>query len=920
MRNLPSSYQPLDLEPQWQRRWEESACFTADATSAKAPYVIVLPPPNVTGSLHMGHALGNTLQDVLCRWRRMAGDEVLWLPGKDHAGIATQTVVEKSLRKQGLERREMGRDAFLEHVWAWKETYGDRIDLQMRRHGSSLDWSRQRFTLDEGASRAVREAFVRLWEQGLIYREDRLVNWDPVSQTVLSDLEVEQEEEDGHLWHIAYPVDGLDEHLVVATTRPETLLGDVAVAIHPEDPRYLHLHGRSVRLPLTDKTIPIVTDPLAVDPAFGSGAVKITPGHDFNDFETGRRHGLPLVTVLDLEAKIRDDAPGRFGGMDRYIARQAILEDLRAGGLLVREEPYRFSPGRSQRSGCIVEPLSIGPQWFVRMESLAIPAMEAVRDGRIVLEPAGWERTYFQWMENIRDWCVSRQLWWGHRIPAWTCSSCGHLSVHREDPSACPSCGSEALSQDEDVLDTWFSSALWPFSTLGWPDDTEDMRRFYPGAVLETGFDILFFWVARMIMMGLHLTGDVPFRRVFLHAMVRDRHGRKMSKTTGNVIDPLHLIEGIRPEDLASAERDTYQLLFQDYPEGVAPQGADALRLTLAILAAAGRDIKLDVRRVEGYRAFLNKLWNASRFAISHLEGHPRPTLRLEDAALSDADRWILGRLAETIDRVNAALHSFRFDEAAQALYEFVWHHVCDWYIELVKPSLHAAERNPGTPEHDALRLTLITLFDGTLRLLHPFVPFITEEIWAAMDGPHAEEPLLASAAWPLSSALPRDDNARRVIDRLIGVTTAIRRIRGETKLPPGQKLPEVVLRTSDPRAESDLAPWLGQVGRLTKAEGFRWEAPDAEVSGQRATSLTDDGIEVCIPLAGLIDIEAERSRVQKELARAEEDVLFLQRKLNNPSFVANAPAAVVDKDREKLRAAEEAVAALQASLDRLDP
>jgi len=910
MTELSKSYDPRAVEERWRATWSEGGFFTADANSDKTPYVIVIPPPNVTGSLHMGHALTNTIQDILIRFRRMSGFEALWLPGTDHAGIATQTVVERQLKKEGLTRHDLGREAFIERVWKWKKTSGDRIGLQTRRMGASLDWTRERFTMDEGLSKAVREVFVRLFEEGLIYQDDRLVNWDPVTQTVLSDLEVEAEEEDGMLWHIAYPVTGSDERLVVATTRPETLLGDTAVAIHPDDPRYTHLHGKTVDLPLTGRAIPIVCDPVAVDMAFGSGAVKITPGHDFNDFETGRRNGLPSVVVLDLHARMNANAPEWLRGLDRFEARKQIVEKLRELGLLVKEEPHRFLPGRSQRSGAIVEPLSVGKQWYVKMKPLADPALKAVRDGDIKFVPQSWEKTYFQWLDNIRDWCISRQLWWGHRIPAWTCKSCHHVAVLREDPTHCPNCGSDQLQQDEDVLDTWFSSALWPFSTMGWPDETADLKKFYPTTVMETGFDIIFFWVARMIMMGLHFMGDAPFQTVYLHAMVRDKHGQKMSKTKGNVIDPLHLIDGVKPADLTPDERQTYEMLLKDFPEGLEPQGADALRFTLATYAAAGRDIKLDVRRVEGYRAFMNKLWNASRFALMNLEDYQPQALQPHLDNTSPADRWILTLLHRTTASVQAALDEFRIADASQALYEFVWHKFCDWYLELIKPVMMAGP----SPARTAAQTTLVTVLDTVLRQLHPFIPFITEELWAGMPIFNRDGKALCVASWPTAAAIPAWDSDCEAMEAVIGMITGIRRIRGESSIPPSKPLPSVLILSDDPTQRSLIASVENYIRSLGKTQLVLVEPTSAQRPAPAATTI-EAGIEIIIPLEGLIDLDAERQRMEKELARVDVDIAFFEKKLGNPKFVANAPPDVLAKDTAKL---EESRAARTALLDGL--
>ena len=913
---LSKSYEPADLEARWAQRWLDSGAFTADPDSGKPPFVIVIPPPNVTGSLHMGHALTNTIQDMMCRFRRMRQHEVLWLPGTDHAGIATQMVVEREIARDGLTRQELGRDAFIERVWAWKEQYGGRIRLQTQRMGASVDWSRERFTMDPGLSRAVREVFVTLHEQGLVYRDDRLVNWDPVSHTVLSDLEVEQEEEDGFLWHIAYPVVGTDERLVVATTRPETLLGDTAVAIHPDDERYRHLHGLHVALPLTDRTIPIVCDPEAADPTFGSGAVKVTPAHDFNDFETGRRNGLPSLQVIDLSARMNDNCPERFRGLDRYEARKRIVAELRELGLLVQEQPYRFTPGRSQRSGAIVEPLSVGKQWYVRMKPLAEPAIEAVRDGRIRFLPEHWEKTYFHWMENIRDWCISRQLWWGHRVPAWTCDSCGHLMVERHDPTACSACGHTVLHQDEDVLDTWFSSGLWPFSTLGWPDRTPDLRTFYPTSVMETGFDIIFFWVARMIMFGMHFMEDVPFRTVFLHAMVRDRNGQKMSKTKGNVIDPLHLIDGMKPDQLTEREREMSQQLLAEFPDGLEPQGADALRFTLAMYAAAGRDIKLDVSRVEGYRAFINKLWNATRFVLMNLED--ARVERFEPAALtlSPADRWILDKLHEATAQTTEHLEQFRFSDAAHTMYTFVWHHFCDWYIELSKPILYNAEGDfPG--ERASTQAVMAHVLDQVLRLLHPFIPFVTEELWAALPQRTGRDELLAVADWPDAATIPTDAATSASIDTLIAVITGVRRVRAESAVPPGRDLPQVMLLSDRAETRAALDQMAGYIRRLARVEAIVTGTTDTERPSQAGTAV-EAGVEIVVPLEGLIDVEAEIARIEQAIDKANTDIGFFEKKLNNPKFVANAKPEIVAQDRAKLAAAQEKRATLLAGLARL--
>jgi len=910
------SYDPSAIEPNWYQRWMDAEAFKADPDSPKTPFTIVIPPPNVTGSLHMGHALGNTIQDILSRYKRMDGYEVLWLPGSDHAGIATQMVVERQLAKEGLTRQDLGREKFTERVWQWKEEYGNRIAEQMRRLGSSLDWSRERFTMDEGLSQAVRETFVTLYEQGLIYRDERLVNWDPGTQTVLSDLEVDQEEEDGSLWHIAYPVENSDEKLIVATTRPETLLGDSAVAIHPDDPRYTHLHGKRVALPLTDRLIPIVCDPEAVDMEFGSGAVKITPAHDFNDFETGRRNDLEFIQVIGLDAKINENAPERFQGLDRYEARKAIVSELEAQGLLVKTVPHRFAPGRSQRSGLVVEPLSVGKQWYVKTEPLAKPAIEAVRDGRIEILPETWEKTYFHWMENIRDWCISRQLWWGHRIPAWTCDDCGEITVDRKDPTSCAHCQSTNITQESDVLDTWFSSALWPISTLGWPEDTADLRKFYPTDVMETGFDILFFWVARMIMFGMHfMDGEVPFKTVFLHAMVRDKDGNKMSKTRGNVIDPLHVIDGLQPENLSDDDKETSGLLLKDYPEGLEPQGADALRFTLATYAAAGRDIKLDVHRVETYRQFLNKLWNAARFASMNFEEFTPEPFDADALNLSPPDKWILSRLKETIEAVTDHLDHYRFSDASLTLYTFVWHAFCDWYLELTKPIFYGNEGFPG--DIRSTQNVLSYVLDTTLRLMHPIAPFITEELWESLPTASRDADLLALAAWPKASNTPAFEKASTDIERIIGVIGGIRRVRAESNISPGKNLPEVLLVQADPAIRASLEELQGYICRLAKVESLRVVDTDATRPENCGTAMEQE-VEIVIPLAGLIDVEAERRRIEAQLEKVDQEIAHVEKKLANPRFVENAKPEVVEADRKKLAIAQEKRATLSEGLARL--
>ncbi|HYX92103.1 MAG TPA: valine--tRNA ligase, partial [Myxococcaceae bacterium] len=755
---LSKAYDPTDVEPRWYGFWTERDYFRADPSSAKPPYSIVLPPPNVTGSLHLGHALTATLQDILIRWKRMSGHECLWLPGMDHAGIATQMVVERELQKsEGKSRHDLGRTAFLERVWQWKEKYGARIGEQHKVLGASLDWSRERFTMDPGLSPAVREVFVRLYEEGLIYRAQRLINWCPSCRTALSDLEVEHEEQQGSLWHIAYPVKGSDRRLVVATTRPETMLGDTAVAIHPDDPRYAGLAGQTAILPLVEREIPIIADPQLVNMEFGTGVVKVTPAHDFNDYETGLRHRLPMVSIFDEAARTNANA-GPFAGLDRLEARRRVLEALAERGLLVKEEPHALSVGTCQRCGTVVEPM-LSPQWFVKIEPLAKPAIAAVEEGRTHFVPESWTQVYFHWMRHIHDWCISRQIWWGHQIPAWYCRACSpdlrDLSrvrpiVAREQPARCEECGGGELVQDPDVLDTWFSSALWPFSTLGWPKDTPELRTFYPTSVMETGHDIIFFWVARMMMMGLHFMGEVPFRTVYLHAMVRDEKGEKMSKVKGNVIDPLDVVRGAPAEQLPPAIRNKF-------PQGMPAFGADALRFTLAALTQQGRDIKLSLDRVAGYKAFVNKLWNAARFALMNLGDFRADDTPIEERPLSLADRWIVSRLDRAIAETQLALDEFRFSDGASVLYQFLWYELCDWYIELSKIALNAGDATA----RDAARATLVFSLDHVLRLLHPFMPFVTEEIWQKLPMQRDWESIMI-AQYPTPDVRLRDEAAER--------------------------------------------------------------------------------------------------------------------------------------------------------------
>ncbi|HEX2570737.1 MAG TPA: valine--tRNA ligase [Polyangia bacterium] len=936
MNELPKVYDPAQVEGRWYREWIEQNVFHADANTPKAPYTIVIPPPNVTGSLHIGHALFATLQDILTRWRRMQGYNALWLPGTDHAGIATQLVVERRLwREEQKTRQDLGREAFLERVWQWKQRSGGRILEQLKVLGASCDWPRERFTMDEGLSRAVREAFVRLYEEGLIYRARRLINWCPRCHSALSDLEVEHTDTDGKLWHIAYPVEGSSggERLVVATTRPETLLGDTAVAVHPEDERFRHLIGRRAELPLTGRTIPIIGDAVLVDREFGTGAVKVTPGHDFNDFETGLRHGLEMISVFDADAKLNENAPAAYRGLTTKEARERVLADLKAAGLLQGEEPHKLSLGQCERCGTVVEPM-LSLQWFVKTGPLARPAIEAVEQGKTRFVPENWTKTYMHWMTNIKDWCISRQLWWGHRIPAWYCAACQEPTVARETPAACARCGHKELRQDDDVLDTWFSSALWPFSTLGWPDDTKDLRTFYPTSVMETGYDIIFFWVARMMMMGLHFMKDVPFQTVFLHALVVDENGDKMSKVKGNVIDPLDVIHGATLEQLLTkaqgdgAPKEALENIKKNFPQGIPAAGADALRFTLAAMAAQGRNIRLALSRVEGYRHFANKLWNAARFTLMNLEGHDAD--RWHDELGSEArerlglgDRWILSRLQRTVAEVDQALEAFKFNEAAQAIYRFLWTEFCDWYIELAKPALQGS----GTPAAETRRRMAQGVLSSTLevacRLLHPFMPFVTEEIWQQLPRPSGSSGSIMITMYPVADDTLIDAAAERSMALVQQVVTAVRNLRSEYHVGPGVPLDVTVMSAdaatrAEVEAHAELIQGLGRVRELQVAP--RGEPPHGTVvsviGGDAASAGMD--IDVAVNLEGQIDVAAERVRIAKDLAKTEKDLAQSQAKLEKPSFVERAPPAVVEEERRRLAESQDRIAKLKASLERL--
>ena len=864
--NIPKVYDPKTFEKKWYAYWEKNRLFHAEVEPQKTPYSIVIPPPNVTGQLHMGHAMDNTLQDILIRWRRMQGYNTLWMPGCDHAGIATQAKVEEALREEGLTRYDLGREKFLERVWVWKEKFGNRIMSQLRSLGSSCDWERERFTMDEGCSRAVREVFVSLYEEGLIYQGTRITNWCPRCHTALSDIEVEHETEVGHLWHLRYRFADSDDYVEIATTRPETMFGDTGVAVHPEDVRYREMVGRTLILPIANRQIPLFADEY-VDPTFGTGAVKVTPAHDPNDFDMGKRHGLEQIKVIENDGTMGEGA-GRYAGMDRYACRKALVKELAALGVLVGTEEHEHAVGHCSRCHTTVEPL-VSKQWFVKMASLAKPAIEVVREGRIRFVPERFTKIYENWLENIRDWCISRQLWWGHRIPAWYCDDCGKVSVSRTDLTACPACGSSHLHQDEDVLDTWFSSALWPFETMGWPEKTPELQQFYPTRTLVTGYDIIFFWVARMVMMGLKFGGDIPFHHVFIHGLVRDSQGRKMSKSLGNGIDPVEVI-------------DKY--------------GADTLRFMLVTGNTPGNDMRFYWARVEAARNFANKLWNASRFMLMNLQGFDRSFVpKAEDYTL--ADRWILSRYARTSAVVTENLEKFELGEAARAIYEFIWGEFCDWYIELVKPRLYAEEGDSRRTAQYVLGYVL----ERTLRLLHPFMPFITEEIWQHI--PHEGKSIM-TAPWPTGEETWLDKENEASMAAIMEVIKAIRNMRAEVNAAPGKKS-EAILHFSDAAQQAVFTANDGYLHALAEADPVTILSLTAE-RPENAMTAAAGGVEIYLPLKGLIDMEKETARLSKELDGLTKEIARTEGKLANEKFVTKAPVAVVAKEREKLQDYEE--------------
>ena len=883
---LEKTYSPADVEARLYGRWEKSGAFACDLNANGAPYTIMMPPPNVTGSLHMGHALTMTVQDILTRYNRMAGRDALWQPGTDHAGIATQMVVERNLAADGVDRRDIGREAFIEKVWEWKAHSGGTIVNQLRRLGASPDWERERFTMDEGLSKAVLKVFVQLYNEGLIYRDKRLVNWDPKMVTAISDLEVEPKEVDGNLWHFRYPLESdPSKHIIVATTRPETMLGDTAIAVHPEDERYKDLIGQYAVLPLVGRRIPIVGDEYA-DPEQGSGAVKITPAHDFNDFEVGKRHNLEMINIMDARAHLNDEVPEKYRGMERFAARKAVVADMEEAGLLEKIEPHRHMVPHGDRGGVPLEPW-LTDQWYADAATLAKPAIEAVETGKTVFVPKNWEKTYFEWMRNIQPWCISRQLWWGHQIPAWYGPD-GEVFVAESAEDAAAAAEKHygkavELTRDEDVLDTWFSSALWPFSTLGWPDKTPELDRYYPGDVLVTGFDIIFFWVARMMMMGLHFMKEVPFHTVYIHALVRDAKGQKMSKSKNNVIDPLDLIE---------------------------KYGTDALRFTLSAMAAQGRDIKLAEGRVEGYRNFATKIWNAARFC--EMNGCKADPAFDPASCTETVNRWIVGEVAKTADTVAGSLEAYKFNEAAAALYQFFWGTFCDWYLEFTKPILQTPEGGTEHPSAAETRATTAWALNRALHLLHPIMPYITEELWASFG--EESDQLLVSRPWPDLTGDLIDAKASAEMDWVVRLISEVRSIRAEMNVPPSAQIPLMLLGASAETA-ARAEKYGDLLTRLARLSGIETggTAPAGSVQG-----VLDEATLV-LPIADVIDIAQERTRLSKEIAKAEGEMAKIDKKLSNQGFLAKAPEEVVEENKDRLAEETERRDRLAAALSRLE-
>jgi valyl-tRNA synthetase len=932
---MEKTYNPHAIEQRWYETWETNGYF-APVEPAEADnqgndsvnsYCIMIPPPNVTGILHMGHAFQDTIMDTLIRFHRMKGDRTLWQAGTDHAGIATQMVVERIINTEGKTRHDVGRDAFIDKIWDWKKHSGNKITRQLRRMGASLDWKRERFTMDEGLSEAVKEVFVRLYDEGLIYRGKRLVNWDPVLHTAVSDLEVLSEEENGHFWHMRYPLADGSGHMIVATTRPETMLGDTAVAVHPEDERYKDYIGKMIQLPLTDREIPIVADDY-VDPEFGSGCVKITPAHDFNDYEVGQRHNLPIINIFTVDAAMNENTPEKYQGMDRYVARKALIKDLDDAGLLEKTEDHRMVVPRGDRSGAVIEPY-MTDQWYVKIAPLAEPAIKAVEDGEIRFVPDNWKNTYFEWMRNIEDWCISRQIWWGHRIPAWY-DDAGNVYVGHDEQAVREKyqlTDELTLQQDNDVLDTWFSSALWPFSTLGWPDETPAYKAFYPTNVLVTGFDIIFFWVARMIMMGIKFTGEVPFREVYVHGLVRDSHGQKMSKSKGNVLDPIDLIDGIELETLVDKRtsgmmqpqmaKKIEKQTRSEFKDGIPAFGTDALRFTFAAQATTGRDIKFDMGRIEGYRNFCNKLWNASRYVLMNTEGHDCG-LDSDDIEFSLADRWILSRLQTVTRQVADSIESYRLDHAAQLLYEFTWNNYCDWYLELSKSILNNSSSSAAALR--GTRKTLVGVLEHLLRLTHPIMPYITEEIWQRVAPLVGSNTARQTDSIMLSPYPEVDDSkinadANTEMDWLQEFVLGVRQIRSGYDIKPGKEL-SVLLQNGSSADKAKLQRNNAVLIKLARLESITWVEPGDDIP-ESATALLGE-MQILIPMAGLINVQAEIKRLNKEIESDQAYILKLEAKLGNENFTRRAPEQVVEAEGKKLADTQATLKSLSEQLDKL--
>ena len=899
---MDKTYNPKEIESRIYESWEDSGYFSPSKSGD--PYCIVIPPPNVTGTLHMGHAFQDTIMDIIIRYQRMKGNNTLWQVGTDHAGIATQMVVERQLERSGTSRQKLGREAFEKEVWKWKEKSGNTITQQMKRLGASTDWTREKFTMDENLVQGVTRVFIQLYEEGLIYRGKRLVNWDPILQTALSDLEVVTSEEKGSLWHMKYPIDGLDDYIVVATTRPETMLGDTAVAVHPDDKRYKNLIGKLVNLPLTDRKIPIIADDY-VDQEFGTGCLKITPGHDFNDFDIGKKHDLEIISILDHSAKIIQSAPKEYQGLDRFDARRKIIEDIESLGLMQEIEDYTLTIPRGDRSGAILEPL-ITNQWFLKMEPLAEPAITVVKNGELKFVPENWSKTYFEWLENIQDWCISRQLWWGHRIPAWYDNE-GNVYVGENESEVREKNNiknSIALTQDEDVLDTWFSSALWPFSSLGWPDETYDLKTFYPTNVLVTGFDIIFFWVARMVMMGLKFMKEIPFKEIYIHGLIKDKNGQKMSKSKGNILDPIDLIDGISLEDLLEKrvqglmqpemEKRIINDTKKEFPNGIPDFGTDALRFNFAIQASTGRDIRLDLRRVEGYRNFCNKIWNASRFI--KMNTNDFELLDINDANGHAIDQWIQSKFAGTIDEIERQFNQYRFDLAATAMYEFVWNDFCDWYIELAKTLINDPEISDS--QKDYTKNNLIKMLDAILRMLHPTIPFITEEIWQSLSEDNKRRSIM-KADFPSSNNWRVDDEIVANTEWLKNIVSSVRQIRSEMNIPPNESIKIIINDASN--TDSRRLESLGSfILNLASVESITQKDTSHDIPKSAFALLNQ--MKIYIPLEGLVDIEEEKARLEKKLVKLNQELKSVQDRLSNDTFVEKAPTEVVEELKGKLK------------------